>query len=389
MNILPEIQAKLPDLTAFRHDIHRHPELAFAEFRTADRVVERLTAVGIEVHRGFAETGVIGVLKSGNGQRVIGLRADMDALPIQEQNPYPHRSQHDGRMHACGHDGHTTMLLGAAEHLAASRQFDGTVYFIFQPAEETVGGARVMIEEGLLERFPMQAVYGMHNWPGLPAGQFAVHSGPVMACADQFDITLRGHGAHAAMPQQGRDPVVAGAALVQALQSIISRTLDPLDAAVLSLTRFHTGDAYNVIPDEAKLGGTVRAFKTEVQDQIEAAMERLCSGIGGAHGLQVQLDYRRGYPPTVNTPSETERCRQVAASLVGENLVRTDLNPSMGAEDFSYFLRERPGCYIWIGNGLGEGGCMLHNPHYDFNDSILGLGASYWVRLTETLLSVN
>jgi hippurate hydrolase len=388
MRIHPDIEAALPRLKAFRHDIHQYPELGFEEFRTAERVLAALKEAGIEAHSGLAGTGVVGVLKQGSSARAIGLRADMDALPIQEQNPYPHRSRHDGKMHACGHDGHTTMLLGAAEYLARTRRFDGTVYFIFQPAEETVGGARVMIEEGLFERFPMDAVYGMHNWPGLPAGQFAVHAGPVMACADQFDILVRGHGAHAAMPQQGRDPLPASAALIQTLQGIVSRNLDPLDSAVLSITRIHAGDAYNVIPDEARLGGTVRAFRPEVQDLVEHAMERACGGIGAAHGVQVTLDYRRGYPPTVNTATEARQCVEVASTLVGEDNVHTDMNPSMGAEDFAYFLRERPGCYVWIGNGLGEGGCMLHNPHYDFNDTILVLGASYWARLTETLLSV-
>jgi hippurate hydrolase len=385
--VLPAIQAALPRLKALRHDIHRHPELAFEERRTAEVVAAWLKEAGIETHTGLAGTGVVGVLRAGASTRAIGLRADLDALPIQEQNPYPHRSTHDGKMHACGHDGHTAMLLGAAAYLAATRRFDGTVHFIFQPAEETVGGARVMIEEGLFERFPMDAVYGMHNWPGLPAGQFAVHAGPVMACADQFDIVVRGHGAHAAMPQQGRDPLPAAAALVQALQGIVSRNLDPLDAAVLSITRLHAGDAYNVIPDEARLGGTVRAFKAEVQDMVEAAMERTCGGIGAAFGCQVSLDYRRGYPPTVNSVAEARRCAEVAAGLVGGEQVRDAMNPSMGAEDFAYFLRERPGCYVWIGNGLGEGGCMLHNPRYDFNDAILGLGASYWARLAETLLA--
>jgi hippurate hydrolase len=387
MPIVAEIQANLARLTELRHDIHRHPELAFEERRTSDLVTEWLTRLGIEVHRGLAETGVVGVLRAGSSRRAIGLRADMDALPIQEQNPYPHRSVHDGCMHACGHDGHTAMLLGAAEYLAHHRDFDGCVYFIFQPAEETIGGARVMLEEGMLQRFPMDAIYGMHNWPGLPVGQFAVHAGPVMACADQFDIVVRGHGAHAAMPQQGRDPLVAGAALVQALQSIVSRNVDPLDSAVLSITRFHAGDAYNVIPDEARISGTVRAFRPEVQDVVEAAMERVCGGLGTAFGVQIHLEYKRGYPPTVNTAAEAQHCAQVAALLVGEEHVRTDLNPSMGAEDFAYFLRERPGCYVWIGNGLGEGGCMLHNAHYDFNDGILGLGASYWVNLTQQLLA--
>ena len=258
---------------------------------------------------------------------------------------------------------------------------------IFQPAEETDGGARVMIEQGLFRDFPVEAVYGMHNWPGLPAGQFAVHGGPVMACADQFDIVLRGHGAHAAMPHQGRDPLLAGAALAQALQSVVSREVDPLDSAVLSITRFFAGgEAYNVIPAEAHLGGTVRAFRPEVEDHVEMAMERLCAGIAAAHGVQATLDYRRGYPPTINSAAEAERCRQVLTALVGESNVRVDMPPSMGAEDFAYMLREKPGCYVWIGNGLAEGGCMLHNPRYDFNDNILPLGASYWARLVETLL---
>ncbi len=390
MKLVETLIANQPRLIALRRDIHAHPELAFDERRTSDLVARALESAGIEVHRGLAGTGVVGVLRAGSSGRAIGLRADMDALPIQEQNLFPHRSRHDGHMHACGHDGHTAMLLGAAEHLAATRDFDGTVYFIFQPAEETVGGARVMIEEGLFERFPMQAVYGMHNWPGLPAGQFAVHDGPVMACSDQFDIAIRGHGAHAAFPHQGRDPTVAGAALVQALQSIISRSLDPLDAAVLSVTRFHAdGGAYNVIPERAELRGTVRAFRPEVQDQVEAAMERVCTGIGASYGVQVSLTYQRGYPPSVNDAAQAARCRAVLADLVGADNVRTDLRPSMGAEDFAYMLKERPGCYVWIGNGPGEGGCMLHNPHYDFNDEVLVLGASYWVRLAERLLGCS
>lgn len=387
MQTIPAIQKNRERLAAWRHDIHAHPELAFVENRTGDLVAGVLASAGIEVHRGLAGTGVIGVLRGGDGKRSLGLRADLDALPLQEQNNFPHRSRIDGHMHACGHDGHTAMLLGAAEYLAETRQFDGTVYFIFQPAEETEGGARVMIEQGLLERFPMDAVFGMHNWPGLPVGEFAVHSGPVMACADQFDIVVRGHGAHAAMPQQGRDPVLAGASLVQALQSVVSRNVDPLDAVVLSITRFQAGEAYNIIPDEVRLGGTLRAFRNELRDQAEAAMERLCSGIGAAYGLQIRLDYRRGYPPTVNSPAEAEFCRTVAAGLVGEGNVHTHLNPSMGAEDFAYLLHERPGCYVWIGNGLDEGGCMLHNPRYDFNDDILTLGASYWVKLVESRLA--
>jgi amidohydrolase len=386
MHIIPRLQAELPRLAALRHDIHAHPELAFEERRTSDVVARWLEAAGVEVHRGLAGTGVVGALRAGGSDRAIGLRADMDALPIQEQNSFPHHSRHAGKMHACGHDGHTAMLLAAAEHLAQTRNFDGTVYFIFQPAEEGEGGARAMIEEGLFTRFPMDLVFGMHNWPGLPVGQFAVHAGPAMAGTDQFDIVMRGHGAHAAMPHQGLDPVLAGAALVQALQSIISRNTDPTDAAVVSVTRFHAGEAYNVIPPEATLGGTVRSFRPEVQEKVETAMERLASGIAAAHGMQAQVAYRRGYPPTVNSAREAELCRNIAAALVGTENVRTDLPPSMGAEDFAYMLREKPGCYVWIGNGPGEGGCTLHNPRYDFNDAVLPIGASYWVKLTEHVL---
>ncbi len=388
MSVIDRIQENQARLIALRRDIHAHPEIAFEEDRTSDVVAGVLQAAGLEVHRGLAGTGVVGVLRCGASPRTVGLRADMDALPILEQNRFPHRSRHDGKMHACGHDGHTAMLLGAAEYLAATRRFDGTVVFIFQPAEETVGGARVMIEDGLFKRFPVDAVFGMHNWPGLPAGQFVAMSGPVMACSDQFDILVRGHGAHAAMPHQGHDPVVSASALVQSLQCIVSRNLDPLDAAVLSITRLHAdGGAYNVIPERAELSGTVRAFRPEVEDAVEAAMERVCAGIGAGHGVQASLDYERGYPPTVNTPAETETCRRILADLVGADNVRKDFRPSMGAEDFAYMLREKPGCYVWIGNGLGEGGCMLHNPHYDFNDDILALGASYWVRLVEHLLA--
>jgi len=381
------MDAELERLIALRHDLHAHPELAFEEHRSSDVVAAFLQSLGIEVHRGLAGTGVVGILRNGDSTRSIGLRADMDALPVHEQNLFPHRSRHEGRMHACGHDGHTAMLLGAAQVLAGSSDFNGTVVFIFQPAEETDGGARVMIEQGLFERFPVDAVFGMHNWPGLPAGQFAVHGGPVMACADQFDIVLSGHGGHAAMPQQARDPLIAAAALVQAVQTVVSRSLDPLDPAVISVTRFFAGgEAYNVIPAEARIGGTVRAFRGEVQDRIEAALERLAGGIAAAHGVQSHLDYRRGFPPTVNTAAEAALCAEVAGAVAGAGNVRRDLAPSMGAEDFSYMLREKPGCYVWIGNGMAEGGCMLHNPRYDFNDAILPLGVRYWVELVKQAL---
>lgn len=385
MSVSETIRQCHAKLVAVRRDIHAYPELAFAEHRTADLVARHLEALGIETHRGVGRTGVVGVLRAGRSLRAIGLRADMDALPIQERNDFPHQSRHQGCMHACGHDGHTTMLLGAAEVLARHPDFDGTVYFVFQPAEEGEGGADAMVHDGLFNRFPMESIFGMHNWPGLPVGQFAVHDGPVMASADRFDIQILGQGAHAAMPHLGADPVIAGAALVQAIQSIVSRTLDPTDAAVISVTQFHAGEAYNVIPDRAQLCGTVRAFSETVQDKVEATLARLCAGIAASHGVSVTVEYRRGYPPTINTSAEAAVCAEVAAALPGCSVL-TDARPSMGAEDFAFFLRHKPGCYVWIGNGPGEGGCTLHNPHYDFNDEIIPNGVSYWVDLVRRLL---
>lgn len=387
MKPIEQIRNNLPRLTALRRDIHAHPETAFEEHRTAELVAQHLQACGIETHRGVGRTGVVGVLRNGSSARAIGLRADMDALPITERNDFSHRSRNDGRMHACGHDGHTTMLLGAAEYLAASRNFDGTVVFIFQPAEEGQGGGREMIDDGLFVRFPVDVVFGLHNWPGMPVGHMAVHSGPVMASADEFEIVVTGHGAHAAMPHLGVDPVLAGSALVQALQSIASRNTHPVDSVVVSVTKFHAGEAHNVIPDRAVLAGTVRAFKPEVQDATELAMRRVCAGIGASFGAEITLDYRRGYPPTVNSADEARYCAEVARGLFGDTQVHTDMQPTMGAEDFAFMLREKPGCYVWLGNGPGEGGCMLHNPHYDFNDEIIPLGATYWVRLAERWLA--
>ncbi len=385
--IIDEILQTAPRYIALRRDIHAHPEMAFKENRTSDVIAGALSAMGIEVHRGLAGTGVVGTLRAGTGSRSIALRADMDALPLQERNDFTHRSRHDGCMHACGHDGHTAMLLAAADYLSGHGNFDGTVYFIFQPAEESEGGARVMIEQGLFDLFPADAVFGLHNWPGLPVGQFGIFQGPVMASADRFDITITGHGAHAGMPHQGTDCLLAGSALTQALQSVVSRTLDPLDSAVLSITRFHAGEAYNITPDNATLGGTVRAHRAEVQDQIEAAMRQICHGIATSFGVHVNLDFRRGYPATVNSPAETQQCLQTAREVVGLDCVIKDLRPSMGAEDFSFMLQQKPGCYVWLGNGLGEGGCMLHNPHYDFNDEVLSVGASYWARLVDRVLA--
>ncbi len=378
--------AFLADLAAIRRDIHAHPELAFAETRTADLVAAELAKYGVEVHRGIAKTGVVGVLRAGSSPRRIGLRADMDALPLAELNEFPHRSKHEGCMHACGHDGHTTMLLGAARYLARHPDFDGTVVFIFQPAEESEGGAAVMIEDGLFEKFPVDAVYGLHNWPGIPVGEMAVMPGPVMAGTCAFEISVRGHGCHAAMPHQGVDTIVAASQLVQALQTVVARNLHPCDAAVVSVTQFHSGSAWNVIPEEAVLRGTIRSFKPEVQQTVERAIERLCSGIAAAHGAQIGVVFDHRYPPTVNSAAETAICRRVAAATFGEDRVRKDELPSMGAEDFAYMLREKPGCYVWLGNGPGTGGCTLHNPHYDFNDEIIGLGVRYWVNLVRETL---
>lgn len=379
----------LDELAAIRRDIHAHPELAFNELRTAELVARELTRYGLEVHCGLAGTGVIGVLRKGSGTRAIGLRADMDALPLQEKNDFPHRSRDPGRMHACGHDGHTTILLGAARYLAEHRDdldFDGTVYFIFQPAEESEGGAAVMIADGLFDRFPMEAVFGLHNWPGIPVGEMAVRPGPVMAGTCTFEVSVRGHGCHAAMPHQGVDTLVVSSQLVLALQTVVARNLHPCESAVVSVTQIHAGEAWNIIPDDAVLRGTIRSFNAETQELVERAVERLCTGIASAFGAQISVRFDHRYPPTVNSSAQSEVCRQVATALLGPDKVRTNELPSMGAEDFAYMLREKPGCYVWLGNGPGTGGCTLHNPHYDFNDEILPLGVNYWVRLVSAVL---
>jgi len=376
----------LAELVALRRDIHAHPELAFDESRTSDRVAAELERYGLEVHRGIAKTGVVGVLRAGTSQRMIGLRADMDALPLAELNEFPHHSRHPGKMHACGHDGHTALLLGAARYLAENPNFDGIAVFIFQPAEEAEGGAAVMIEDGLFDRFPVESVFGLHNWPGIPLGEMSVMPGPVMAGTCAFEVVVRGHGCHAAMPHQGVDSIVTASHLVQALQTVVSRTLHPCDAAVVSTTQIHAGEAWNIIPEEVLLRGTIRTFKPEVQDTVERAIERLCSGVAAAHGAQISVHFDHRYPPTVNSPAEAAFCQEVAREVCGEEQVLTDIQPSMGAEDFAYMLREKPGCYVWLGNGPGTGGCTLHNPHYDFNDDALVVGVSYWVRLVEKAL---
>ena len=376
-----------PKIAALRRDIHAHPELAFDEKRTSAKVADYLDGLGLEVHRGIARTGVVAQLSLGSSKRAIGLRADMDALPLSELNTFPHHSTHHGKMHACGHDGHTAMLLGAAEALSRLRNFDGTVYFIFQPAEEHEGGGRVMVEEGLFERFPMDMVFGLHNWPGMPAGSFGVTEGPVMAGTDRFEIEITGRGGHAAMPHQAVDVVLAGSALVQAVQSLVSRDTDPLASAVVSVTRFNAGHADNVLPETALLGGTVRTLNGELQDSLEAGLRRICSGIEATYRVSIDLRYERGYPPTINAPEPCFIAREVARHVAGEAQVLTQLPPSMGAEDFAYMAKVVPACYVWLGNGPGEGGCMLHSPHYDFNDEIIATGIRYWVRLAERALA--
>ncbi|MDS4013742.1 MAG: M20 aminoacylase family protein [Candidatus Accumulibacter sp.] len=379
----------LADLVALRRDLHAHPELAFAETRTAALVADELARYGVEVHRGLARTGVVGVLRQGSSGRAIGLRADMDALPLSEENAFAHCSRTPGLMHACGHDGHTAMLLGAARYLAGQRglgSFDGTVYFIFQPAEESEGGAQVMVAEGLFEKFPMDAVFGLHNWPGLPVGEMAVVAGPVMAGTCAFEIDVQGTGCHAAMPHQGVDTLLVASHLVIALQSIVARNIHPCESAVISVTQVHGGEAWNILPERAILRGTIRSFDLAMQERLERLVERQCDGIGRAFGARLSVHFDRRYPPTVNSSPETDICRQVAGELLGRDKVRADELPSMGAEDFAYMLHEKPGCYVWLGNGPGSGGCTLHNPRYDFNDEILPLGVAYWIRLVETLL---
>jgi amidohydrolase len=387
MAIINRIGDFQDEMTAWRRDLHAHPEIGFEETRTAALVADKLRAFGLdEVHTGLAKTGVVGVLKGGAGGRAIALRADMDALPIAEATGLPYASTRPGRMHACGHDGHTTMLLGAAKYLAETRHFDGIVYFIFQPAEEMMAGGRVMIEDGLFERFPAEQVFGMHNWPRMPVGQFAMRPGPVMAAADRIEIRLSGRGGHGAMPHHACDPVVAGAQIVSALQTIVARNADPIDRAVVSITQFHAGDTDNVIPQAALLGGTARSFTPEMRDLIERRIGEIARGVGQALGVEVLVTYERGYPATVNSEAETELAAQAAAAVVGEDKVERASAPVMGAEDFAFMLEQRPGSYIFIGNGGGDDAPMVHHPEYDFNDEALPFGASYWAKLVEQVL---
>ncbi len=381
------------ELKSIRHDLHAHPELGYEEARTARIVAERLAGWGIEVHTGIAKTGVVGVVRGRGapGADAIALRADMDCLPVQEQSELPYRSRHDGRMHACGHDGHTTMLLGAARYLAETRLFDGTAYLVFQPAEEGGAGGRKMVEEGLFERFPAREVYALHNWPSLPPGKIAVGAGPMMAATDEFAITLRGRGGHAAMPQLNVDPVVATAQLIGALQTIASRNVNPLDAVVVSVCSMQTSQvgAFNVTPDSVALRGTVRTFRDATRDLAEARLRELCEGVARAFGAGVEIDYRRGYPATVNSEREAHFAAAVGERVFGKDNVVRDPEPTMGGEDFSYMLVERPGAYVWLGQGGGPGGCFLHSARYDFNDEVIPLGAGYLAALVEEALPLR
>jgi hippurate hydrolase len=377
-------------MQAWRHDIHRHPELAFEEQRTAARVAQLLTEFGLEVHTGIGNTGVVGVLNKGSSERMLGMRADMDALRIHEQNSFDYRSVHDGKMHACGHDGHTAMLLGAAQYLARDGHFDGSAVFIFQPAEEHGEGARAMLADGLFERFPVDAVYAIHNFPSLETGRFAVRAGSIMAAEDNFEITVNAVGHHAAMPHLGKDAIVIGAEIVGAMQTLVSRSLDPLDSAVVSFTEFVTDGTVNVVPGRVVLKGDTRSLSVAVQDHIETTMERIVAGICAAQGASYEFSYRRNFIPTVNSAAEAGIAAQVASAVVGAQNVLGDSRPAMTSEDFGYMLQARPGAYLLLGNGKkGIGGCSLHNPAYDFNDEILCIGADFWVTLIESQLAAE
>ncbi len=393
MKLIDSIVTEAAGIATLRREIHAHPELCFEEQRTAELVAAQLERWGIPLHRGLGTTGVVGIVHGRDGGacgRAVGLRADMDALPMQEFNTFAHASKHAGKMHACGHDGHTAMLLAAAQHLARHRDFDGTVYLIFQPAEEGGGGAREMIRDGLFERFPMEAVFGMHNWPGMPAGSFAVSSGPVMASSNEFKITVRGKGGHAALPHNTIDPVPVACQMVQAFQTIVTRNKKPVDTAVISVTMIHTGEATNVVPDACEIQGTVRTFTTAVLDLIEQRMADIARHTAAAFGATCEFEFERNYPPTINSPREADFARQVMQGIVGSEAV-LDQEPTMGAEDFAYMLQAKPGAYCFIGNGdglhreMGHGGgpCTLHNPSYDFNDELIPLGATYWVQLAQ------
>jgi len=394
MKLIDPITKFHAELQKIRRDIHAHPELSYEEQRTSDVVAQKLTEWGIPVVRGLGVTGVVGIIKGGDGPRAIGLRADMDALPMPELNTFPHASKNAGKMHACGHDGHTAMLLGAAHHLSQHRDFAGTVYVIFQPAEEGGRGAERMIQDGLFEQYPMDAVFGMHNWPGMKVGTFGVTPGAMMASSNEFEVIVKGKGSHAAQPHKSIDPVMTAVQIAQSWQTIVSRNANPNDPAVLSITQIHAGSATNVIPDNASLIGTVRTFSTPVLDLIERRMREIAQHTAAAFDADVDFNFQRNYPPLINHAKETAFAVEVLQGIVGADNVDATVEPTMGAEDFAFMLQHKPGCYVFIGNGEGGhrdsghglGPCNLHNPSYDFNDDLLPLGATYWVRLAEAFL---
>jgi hippurate hydrolase len=389
MAIANDIQQLHADMRQWRRHLHQFPETAFEETGTAKFIADKLTSFGLDVHQGLGKTGVVATLSAENSGNKIALRADMDALFIQEQNSFAYKSRHDGKMHACGHDGHSAMLLGAANYLSKNRNFNGTVYFIFQPAEEGRAGARQMIDDGLFEQFPADCVFGMHNFPDIPLGHFAVKSGAMMASFDCFEITITGQATHAAMPHLGHDAIVASAQLINALQTIVGRTINPADPAVVSITQIHAGNTWNAIPESVVLRGTFRCFSSSVQTTIANKITQLVNGICGGFDVSANIRFNpenAGYPVTFNTEAETAIALKAAQAVAGEGCVNQQPTPSMGSEDFAFMLQEKPGCYIWIGNGSSENSCLLHNPHYDFNDGILPVGAAYWVKLVEMKL---
>jgi hippurate hydrolase len=386
MPTLERIDAFADELTAIRRDLHAHPEVGFEEVRTSGIVADKLTSWGVEVHRGLGGTGVVGVLKGkGSGGKRIGLRADMDALPMEENTNLAWRSTIPGRFHGCGHDGHTTMLLGTARYLAETRNFDGTVHFIFQPAEEGLGGARAMIKDGLFKQFPCDEIYGLHNAPDMNHGEVGIFPGPAMAAADFFDITIKGYGAHGAMPERSKDPVVIAMTLGQAMQSIVSRNVNPLESAVLSITQIHSGSAYNVIPDDAKLCGTVRCFSEKIRLQIRERMRTLAAGMATAFDCEIKVDIRDGFSVLVNQEEHSKVVEEVARTIVGDSNVITRSKPKMGSEDFADMLHAVPGAYFWVGH---EGSVPVHNPGFYLDDKILPIGASMFARIVETRLPI-
>jgi amidohydrolase len=390
MPIINRIADFHEEMTAWRRDLHAHPELSLQEVRTSGVVQQRLREFGVdEVITGLAHTGVVGVIRGrgGDSTRAIGLRADMDALPIEEATGLDYASRNPGVMHACGHDGHTTMLLGAAKYLAETRNFDGTVYVIFQPAEENLGGGEIMVREGLFERCPVQQVYGMHNWPAIPAGTFLWREGPIMAAVANIEITVTGKGSHGAHPDQGIDPIVVAAQIVTALQTIVARSIEPAEAGVVTIGHINGGHTFNVIPETVRMKGTARWFKPAVGDTLEAGVRRLATGIAESFGARAEVEFTRAYPATVNDPEATRLTLNAARAVAGEQRVEPMRNPTMGGEDFAFMLQAKQGSYIMLGGGRGKDDPMLHHPRYDFNDAILPIGASYWATLAEQLLA--